>query len=73
MEIKLNQPIKYRMNLDGFAWHFNTECELYPEDNYVEKTVKTHENFMMICITCRTEIEVDNSKQLNELCKSTLK
>ena len=47
-------PITYRMKKDGFASHYNKECELYPTVNYEEKTLTKSEGFMMICIKCKT-------------------
>ena len=59
MDAELDQPIVYRMKIDGFAWHFNTGCDLYPEDNYEEKIVKIAEDYMKICTKCRIEIKKD--------------
>ena len=40
MKTNPEYPITYRMKKDGFAWHYNKECELYPTINN-PKRIKT--------------------------------
>ncbi len=61
--MSIDEPKSYRMKMTGFVWHFDENCDQFPENNYKEITIREPHEFMMVCIKCkRLQVSLETKK-----------